>query len=83
MAETEIQLKSSQSIEDVNAPEPTSIHTDKESDTRHVAANRKVYCLPPVELFSVLEFSSESHQSRVHAYLVVYLIKDLNAEEKK
>ncbi|KAK2838998.1 hypothetical protein Q7C36_013812 [Tachysurus vachellii] len=32
VAESEIQLKSSQSIEDVNVPEPTSIHTDKDSD---------------------------------------------------
>lgn len=32
--ESEVQLKSSQSIEDVNAAEPTSIHTDKDSDSR-------------------------------------------------
>ncbi|XP_053538237.1 capping protein-inhibiting regulator of actin dynamics isoform X3 [Ictalurus punctatus] len=31
--ESEVQLKSSQSIEDVNAAEPTSIHTDKDSDS--------------------------------------------------
>lgn len=34
VAESEVQLKSSQSIEDVNTPEPTSIHTDKDSDSR-------------------------------------------------
>ncbi|XP_027010434.2 capping protein-inhibiting regulator of actin dynamics isoform X4 [Tachysurus fulvidraco] len=32
VAESEVQLKSSQSIEDVNIPEPTSIQTDKDSD---------------------------------------------------
>lgn len=33
MAESsDVQLKSSQSIEDVNVPEPTTIHTDKDSD---------------------------------------------------
>lgn len=34
VAESEVQLKSGQSIEDVNTPEPTSIHTDKDSDSR-------------------------------------------------
>lgn len=34
VAESEVQLKSSQSIEDTNTQEPTSIHTDRESDTR-------------------------------------------------
>ncbi|XP_026796237.3 acrosomal protein KIAA1210 isoform X4 [Pangasianodon hypophthalmus] len=33
VAESEVQLKSSQSIEDVNTLEPTSIHTDKDSDS--------------------------------------------------
>ncbi|XP_060783343.1 capping protein-inhibiting regulator of actin dynamics isoform X3 [Neoarius graeffei] len=33
VAESEVQLKSGQSIEDVNTPEPTSIHTDKDSDS--------------------------------------------------
>ncbi|XP_058252811.1 capping protein-inhibiting regulator of actin dynamics isoform X2 [Hemibagrus wyckioides] len=33
VAESEVQLKSSQSIEDVNVPEPASIHTDKDSDS--------------------------------------------------